>query len=175
MNNDKFDNVSIVGRIAYGIMCAENYLLGKYPEKNWTTVIEYFWKITNMEFWDEWADVVIEIIPEYMFEFKDYKSSGFELLSEEKYNELKDIYINTGNDVNEILKMVYELANSHIYSSIKGKGQESLEQLNRIIEYIKKHNIDLPDDKEILLHSIDERNGWGNLFDGSYLSKIMRI
>lgn len=173
MNNFEFENISIVGRIAYGIMCEETYLLHKYPEKNWTVVFEYFWKITDLELWDDWMDEVIEIIPEYLFEFKDYKSSNFEFLSEEKYNELKIIYANTNEDVNTILKMVYELANSHVYSSIKGKGQESLCRLKDIIDFLKKEKIELPDVKEIQMHSFSERNGWGEAFDGSYLSKIL--
>lgn len=173
MNSSNFEDVSIVGRIAYGIMCAETYLLNKYPDKNWTIVFEYFWKITNLELWDEWMDEVIEIIPEYLFEFEDYKSSEFEFLSEEKYNELKKIYANTNEDVNIILKMVYELANSHAYSSIKGKGKESLCQLQKIIVFLETEGIELPAVKGIQIHSFSERNGWGNSFDGSYLSKII--
>lgn len=72
--------------------CAEEYLISRYPQKDWKIVFDEYWKITNLELWDEWMEEVIEIIPEYLFEFNDYKSSGFEYLSEEKYNKLKALY-----------------------------------------------------------------------------------
>lgn len=34
MNNYDFENVSVVGRIAYGIICAEEYLIHKYQNKD---------------------------------------------------------------------------------------------------------------------------------------------
>ena len=98
-----FEEVSFVGRIAYGIMCAEEYLTQQYPCKNWILVFESFWKITNLDLWDNWMDEVIEIIPQYLFEFNDYQSSDFEYLTSEKYNELKNLYNGTGSDVNSIL------------------------------------------------------------------------
>ena len=54
-----FEEVSFVGRIAYGIMCAEEYLTQQYPCKNWILVFESFWKITNLDLWDNWMDEVI--------------------------------------------------------------------------------------------------------------------
>lgn len=174
MNYYDFENISVVGRIAYGIMCAEEYLIQKYPDKNWTIIFQDFWKITNLELWDNWMDEIIEIIPEYLFEFDDYHSSEFEFLTEAKYNELKKVFDNTNNDVNIILKMVYELANSHAYSSINKNGQESLLQLKKIIIFLEKEGINLPEMKEVQTHLFSERNGWGNPFDGTSLSKIMK-
>lgn len=159
---------------SYGIMCAENYLIHLYPDKNWNIVFNDFWKITNLELWDDWMNEVIEIIPEYLFEFKDYKSSDFEYLTEYKYNELKKVYDNTNTDVNIILKMVYDLANSHAYSSINGKGNESLLQLEKIINFLKSKNVQLPDIKKVQTHLFSERNGWGNPFNGRSLSKIIK-
>ena len=172
MNN--FENVSVVGRVAYGIMCAEEYLIHKYQNKNWKIVFNDFWKITNLELWDEWMDEIIEIIPEYLFEFNDYMSSDFEFLTETKYDELKKIYDNTNDDVNIILKMVYELANSHAYSSISKNGKESLRQLEKIIIFLEDEGIAPPDTKDVQTHLFSERKGWGNPFDGTSLSKILK-
>ncbi|MBD5135838.1 MAG: hypothetical protein HDT39_07735 [Lachnospiraceae bacterium] len=47
-------------------------------------------------------------------------------MTEVKYDKLKKLYENTNDDVNIILKMVYELANIHAYSSINKNGKESL-------------------------------------------------
>lgn len=174
MSNYNFENISIVGRIAYGIMCAEEYLIHKYPDKDWMIVFRDFWEITGLELWDDWMYSVIEIIPECVFEFDDYASSDFEYLSEEKYNALKKVYENTNEDVNYVLKMVYDLANSHAYSSIKGNGEESLYRLEKIIDFIESNNIQAPDIKQVQSHLFSERNGWGNPFNGTKLSKTIK-
>lgn len=174
MNNYNFENISIVGRIAYGIMCAEEYLMHKYPNKDWKIIFKDFWKITNLELWDDWMEEIIEIIPEYLFEFNDYKSSDFEYLTEYKYNELKKVYDNTNDDVNIILKMVYELANSHAYSSINKNGEESLCQLEKITTFLENEGIALPETKDVQTHLFSEKKGWGNPFDGTNLSKILK-
>lgn len=174
MKENRFENVSITGRIAYGIMCAEEYLLQKYPDKDWTIILEYFWKITNLELWDDWMDETIEIIPEYLFEFDDYRSSDFEFLTEDKYNILKKIYESTNKDVNTLLEMVYDLASSHAYSSIKGKGEESLRRLEEITTFLEEKGILVPDIGEVQSHPFSEKNGWGKPFDGTSLSKIVK-
>ena len=61
MVNYDFENISVTGRIAYGIMCAEEYLVYKYPDKDWVVVFKAFWEITNLELWDEWIDKTVEI------------------------------------------------------------------------------------------------------------------
>ena len=169
-----FENVSLTGRIAYGIMCAEEYLLQEYPYKDWAIIFENFWKITDLELWDEWMDETIEIIPQYLFEFDNYKSSDFDFLTEDKYNALKNLYGNINEDVNMLLKMVYDLANSHAYSSIKGKGEESLRQLKEITTFLEEKGISLPDIEKVQTHLFSEKNGWGNPFDGTNLSKIIK-
>ena len=52
----EFENISIRGRIAYGIMCAENIALASFPERNWHPVFERLWSIMDGDvYWDEWA------------------------------------------------------------------------------------------------------------------------
>lgn len=174
MNNYNFENISLSGRIAYGIICAEEYLIHKYPNKDWAIIFKDFWKITNLELWDDWMDEIIEIIPEYLFEFDGYEVSDFEFLTEDKYSELESLYADTNNDVNIILKMVYKLADSHAYSSIVGSGSESILQLEQIINFLKNEGITPPDIKMVQTHLFSERKGWGNPFDGTGLSKIVK-
>ncbi|MCI8630515.1 MAG: hypothetical protein HFE57_13675 [Firmicutes bacterium] len=173
---EKFKKISVIGRIAYGIMCAEEYLIVKYPKKSWDIVFEKYWEVTNLRYWDEWMDEVMEYIPEYLFEFDNYEDSNFEYLKEEKYNELKNLYenISSDSDVNTILKMVWSLANSHAYASINGYGKESLDNLNAIILFLENNNINLPDFTKIDDLLFLENKGWGIRFDGKYLSKTLK-
>ena len=167
---EKFKKISVIGRIAYGIMCAEKYLIKKYPKKNWNIVFEKYWEITNLSYWDEWMDEIMEYIPEYLFEFDNYETSNFEYLTKEKYNELKNLYKNISSDVNTILKMVWNLANSHTYTSINGYGKESLDNLSNIILFLENSNVKSPDFTQINQLSFSENRGWGMKFDGKYLS-----
>ncbi|MBD5090150.1 MAG: hypothetical protein HDT30_15310 [Clostridiales bacterium] len=171
-----FESVSFIGRISYGIMCEKEYLLQGYPYKDWAIILEVFCKITDLELelWDDWMDETIEIIPQYLFKFDNYKSSDFEFLTEDKYNTLKKFYGNINEDVNIFLKMVYDLANSHAYSSIKGKGEESLRQLREITTFLEEKEILLPDIEKVQTHLFSDKNGWGNPFDGTNLSKIIK-
>ena len=163
-----FEDVSVRGRIAYGIMCAENYLIAKYPKKNWIMVFEIFWKVTlveRLEFVDDWVDEVCDILPECLFEFPNYEMSDFEILTKDKYNDFKMLYSGVGEDVNTILKFVFDLANSHAYSRVIGKGKESLSVLQKIIDFMYEYNVSLPDVKEVKKFSIAENDGFGYPFD----------
>ena len=174
MNRYDLQNVSIVGRIAYGIMCAEEYLIQKYPNKDWTIVFKDFWEITSLDLWDDWLEEVIEIIPEFLFEFDSYKASGFDYLSEEKYSELKELYNGTNEDVNRILYMLYDLVRNSAYSSMKENGGESLYHLEQIISFLKEEGVRLPDARLVQKFPFSEKNGWGNSFDGTKLSKVIK-
>ena len=101
------------------------------------------------------------------------KTLFYEYLTESKYNKLKKVYNNTNDDANIILKMVYELANSHVYSSISRNGRESICHLEKIINFLKNEEINLPDIKKIQIHLFSERNGWGNTLYGTGLSKVV--
>lgn len=68
--------------------------------------------------------------------------------------------------------MVYDLANSHAYSSIKGEGIESINALNQIIHFLIDNNVVVPNIEKVRKYSFSEKNGWGNSFDGKSLSKL---
>lgn len=60
-----FKTISIRGRIAYGIMCAESYALSKFPDRDWKPLFQVLWGISRDDvYWDEWASDVIDRLPE---------------------------------------------------------------------------------------------------------------
>lgn len=65
------------GRIAYGIMCAENYVLAIHPERDWKSVFAELWRITGEVMWDDWADRVADLLPEYIHEGDPYDKDEF--------------------------------------------------------------------------------------------------
>ena len=64
------------------------------------------------------------------------------------------------------MAMVYE-------GTTIGDGQESLSIIEHAEAILLSQDIELPDYTKVLFSKTSERNGWGNDFDGSYLSIIL--
>lgn len=168
-----FTNISMTGRIAYGIMCFESLIKDKYPDYNWDPLLLKLWDVTSAEYWDEWASMFIEYIPEYMLEFPTYEESDFEFIKKEEYNALKPVYDSVDESVNEVLKLIRDIEEVYAFSSIPKNGAESINILVQITEILKENNVSLPELTNVEGMTFDKRNGWGDLFDGTKLSIIL--
>ena len=60
MNKKDFENISMNGRLAYQLMCVERYLVSKYPNKDFTKLMELLWQVTNGMYWDTFSGYLIE-------------------------------------------------------------------------------------------------------------------
>lgn len=68
---EKFRHISMRGRVAYGISCFENAIIAlKYDINDWKIVLNYLWEFTNIQYLDDWNDIVVELIPENLTEFR---------------------------------------------------------------------------------------------------------
>ena len=93
MDIDVFKNISLNGRVAYGISCLENTLLYlNYNVEDWKIVLEYLWEFTNIEFLDDWSSKVVEIIPSHFLEFRTYEEHDFEYLDKNSFQYLYNLY-----------------------------------------------------------------------------------
>ena len=76
------------------------------------------------------------------------------------------------DEVNYMLNKPFEMA--MVYEgTVIGDGKESLMIIEKAENVLKKNGIVLPDYTKVLFSSSDEHNGWGNDFDGRYLSIIL--
>lgn len=179
-NRDVMRTISMNGRMAYIILCIEKYLLEMYPEKDWKELSKRMWKATS-EAWDEWMDSFIEIIPQYLFEFDTYEDSDFEELSEEEYKFFIDLYSgvteglfdDSTNKVGYIINTLKLMEEVYCYTSIPGTGEESIDLILQVCEILEEDNVSLPDLDLVEFTSFDERNGWGEKFDGEKMSMIL--
>ncbi len=173
MNTEKFDftKISMNGRLAYTIMCAERYAIANYPLKEWKRLFSWLWKATS-SFYDEWYYRFMEILPEYLYEFKNYEDSNFDYLSKEDYmfyyELLKDVDVN----MKTLIKIPTDISMIYSYMPIPGIGEDSIKLVNKSIKILKNKMIELPDPTQILFSSFEEKNGWGEQFDGKKLSII---
>ena len=168
------------GRMAYTIMCVEAFLKARYPEKDWTFVSEMMWKATSTN-WGDWPEEFSAIIPDVLLQYEAYDREELgNCLTEESFTALKDLYsgITDGleddpsDELNYMLNKPYEMA--MVYEgTVIGDGQDSFDIISDAEAVLKKHDIPLPDYKKVLFSSSNEKNGWGNDFDGKQLSIIL--
>ena len=168
-----FSNVSLAGRFAYAVMCAENYALTKYPNKDWKPLFTWMWKATN-DYFDEWWYRFMEILPEYLYEFDNYQDAQFDYLSEQDYNYYAEFLKDIDKNMERLLEIPGEIAMVYSYTEIPGKGKESIDLLKESIKILENNNIELPDPKEVEFTSFNKKNGWGENFDGTHLSVILK-
>ncbi len=179
--NKRFDSVSMNGRMAYIIMCVESFLVSKYPRKDWTFVSEIMWKATS-ENWGDWPEEYSTIIPDVLLQYETYDEEELgDSITETEFDTLKELYNgitegiedDSSDELNYMLNKPYELA--MVYEgSVIGDGKESIRIIEESENILKKNNIPLPDYSRILFSSSNELNGWGNDFDGRYLSIILK-
>ena len=178
--NNKLANVSMNGRMAYVIMCVETYLKDVYPQKDWSLVSSAMWKATSMN-WGDWPDLYCGYIPDIILQYDSYdKNELVSSISEDEFNYLRNLYsgITEGreddpsDELNYILNKPFDMA--MVYEgTVIGDGKESYEIIDEVEEVLKSHNIPLPDYSKVLFSQASELNGWGNDFDGTFLSIIL--
>ncbi|MDM5249115.1 MULTISPECIES: hypothetical protein [unclassified Lysinibacillus] len=174
MNINYFKKISLNGRVSYGISCFENTLIAlNYNVNEWRIVLEYLWEFTSIKYLDDWGGIVAEIIPENLLEFKSYEEHHFEYLDEKNFKYLHRLYQNIDKKIDFVMTSIYDIGISHAYSRIVEYGQNSLDELEILINHMVKSNVPLPDINPFERFSIEENNGWGNAFDGKSISSIL--
>lgn len=172
MSKKKIEEISLRGRIAYAIMCIEAYLKNEYPNKNWMILSQKMWEATNSSL-EEWFFSFKEFIPEFVFEFQNYEASDFEYISKNDYYYLTKLYQDVKNDVNELLQLLNWIVELYLYTVIPGIGKDSIDIIKKIEKYLISRKVILPDLQKISFSKFSELHGWGNCFDGTYLSIIL--
>ena len=171
-NKYDFSGISMIGRFAYSVMCAERYALAKFPEKDWKPLFAWMWKGTS-DYFDEWYYRFMEILPEYLYEFDNYADAKFDYLSEEDYNYYTEFLKDIDKGMEELLVTSADITMVYCYTEIPGNGQESIDLLNKSLKILEDNNIETPNLKSIEFKSFSEKNGWGEAFDGTKLSIVL--
>ncbi len=97
-------------------MCAERYALAKYPEKDWKPLFKWMWKDTS-DYFDEWWYRLIEILPEYLYEFENYKDAAFDYFSEENYNYYAKFLKDIDRNMKELLVTAADFTMDNLHST----------------------------------------------------------
>lgn len=173
MNKKDFNNISMNGRLAYQLMCVERYLLTKYPKNDFTKLMQLLWQVTNGMYWDSFSDYVMDLEPSNLFEFDSYEEQEWLRLSKEEYDELIPCMNGLDNIVDDLFETLKEQTFVYAYTVVPKNTKESIDIIFDTIDFLKQEEIDLPDIKLVEFSTIDQRNGWGDHFDGTKLSIIL--
>lgn len=173
MNKKDFKNISMNGRLAYQLMCVERYLVSKYPNKDFTKLMELLWQVTNGMYWDTFSDYVMDLEPSTLFEFNTYEEQEWLRLSKEEYKELTPCMKGLDNVVDDLFETLKEQTFVYAYTEVPKNTKESIDIVFDTIKFLKQEKIKLPDVKLVEFSTIDQQDGWGNSFDGTKLSIIL--
>ncbi len=174
MNKKDFNNISMNGRLAYQLMCLEKYLSTKYPTRDFSDLMSLLWQGTNGLYWNEFADYVMDLSPSNMTEFDSYEKQEWMILSKELYDTLFPCIQGLDSNVDSLFSTLKD--QSYIYEGtvIPLPGKESIDIVFETIKILKENNISLPDISKVQFSTINQFNGWGNPFDGTTLSIIIK-
>ena len=174
MDMKQFEEISLLGRIGYAIMCAEAYLTAIHPSRDWRPLFEMLWSICDKgTFWDEWASEILEILPECLFEFPSFEQSDFSHLDEKDYEIMKSLLSDYDSGTDILLEGIRNMEEAYAYTEIDGIGEESLDILEDIVEVLEKAAVPLPDPKAVAFSSFEECGGRGEPFDYHLLSAVL--
>ena len=166
MNSKKFVDISIRGRIAYVILCFENYVKVKYPDVDMQPVLRLMWSVVDSsDYIDNSAYKYLEIVPECLFEKDHYSTDVFEELTEDEYNRFTKILNSDDPDLNSIMMSVYDIAMEYAYTNITNHGNETYEYLDKVIAILNNNSIPLPDIDKVSMSRFSESEGWGHCLE----------
>lgn len=77
------------------------------------------------------------------------------------------------DELNYLLNKPFEMAMVYEGTEI-GDGEESFIIIKETERVLESNGIILPDVNAVSFSNSSERNGWGNYFDGSFLSVILK-
>ena len=173
MNKKDFKNISMVGRLAYQLMCAERYFTYKYPNEDFTELFKLLWPVTNGMYFDTFSGYIVEIEPSCMLEFDSYEEQEWMYLTKEQYDIFKPLIQKFDQEDEDFMETLKDQAEVYAYTVVPKDTSESIDIVFDTIKFLKKHKIPLPDIKLVEFSTIDQRRGWGDHFDGTKLSIIL--
>ncbi len=161
---DKYQNLSIRARVVFGGLCLENLLcsIGEAKEE-WTLVLDTIWEYSSGDA-GKWHYKMSELTPFSIEEDIPFERKDFQYFTVEEYNALKKLYSRSGNDLKEIVGLIFEIGTKDLYSSITLKSPETLKMLERIVDLLNEKKCTVPNVDDLVKYSIDEQGGWGIKF-----------
>lgn len=135
-----FDNISIIGRVAYIIASLDCYLEINDDKNKWIPLFDALWSFPNYNGCiDDYAYKVIECTPENVLDERE-DFSTFEYFSESEMEAFKRIYKESRYTtvIDYFLQQINEILAYNLYTTVKPPEEYSLKIVNETYLYIKE-------------------------------------
>ena len=166
----QFERASDTGRMAYLILCLEEYLTVKMPERDWTPVLEVLWSFTRFESWDDWSAAAADIIPSCFFDAQG--PQDFEYLSKEQCDKIAVLYQDIPEAWEELLGAVQHAAPLYA-NGTRDCREYADEDANLVAQIMQKEGVPLPSEDVASLSPAHPRAEHDKPIDAALLSRVL--
>ena len=109
-----------------------------------------------------------------MLEKENYEDDEWLHLTKTQYDLFKPLISEFDEEDEEFMETLKDQAEVYAYTVVPKDTSESINIIFETIDFLKKNNIELPDFSLVQFSTIDQFNGWGDKFDGTKLSLILK-
>lgn len=161
---EMFEEISIIGRVAYAGYCLEVFLKEKgYHLEDFRLLLESLWAFSEMEAVDDYAYKLIECTPETLFdEREDFNT--FDYFNAEELIYMKEVYQNC-NDVDVIqyvMEQINEILAFNLYTTVQPPETYSFNIMEKeLYPFLAERLERMPKIEPFQIYSIKEENCWG--------------
>lgn len=168
MNKYDFKDISIRGRVAFGISCLVIYLKNKYSNIDFSALINKACKITeDSDYIDESTMAFTEIIPEYLYEFDNFEDAEFDYLSEEEYKLFTSLIPKNDSYLDILMHAIHDIAWEYCYVALEQNAPATYPYLEKIINIMNSLSLPMPNIKSFEKYSFKDSDGWGKFINRS--------
>lgn len=161
MKGKDFIEVSIRGRVAFGVVCLENAIKHfNRLDLEWNFLLKLLWSYTNDNV-GTWHYQLAECIPSAVMVGDD---KYLDFLSKQQFWEFNKLYSQCNDEILQIIDLIFSIGVEDLYSSIVNNSPETICHLNDIINILNNDNIPLPSIDLFERFPITENHGWGREF-----------
>lgn len=174
------DSLSLIGRMACILLCIEQFLITQYPGRDWTPLAEVLWRATSVN-WADWQDEYCCYLPFIILSYDRYVPENFSgQMDEELFHQIRALYAgitqgredDPGDPLCCLLSLPDQMAADYEGAPFDG-GVSADAFLCKAEEILTAHQVPLPDFERVAFSRVTERGGWGENFDGRFLSLIL--
>jgi len=158
----QFTNISIVGRVYFGIKSLENSLgENRRINDNWKWVLDVLWSYCeNSVKKGNWHRIMSEICPDAVLEEVSFESKDVMTVSRSYYEKLQLLYSNTPSHINKIIEYIFDIGTIDLYGSIRDDSPITKEYCEELFTLLITNNIEIPE-VNFLYGTIKDNRGWG--------------
>jgi len=164
---DHFKKISIIGRLAFGVTCLEQYIQEQNLESKWLDrIINVLWEFTISKDATGWNNRISELDPNNILDKNPCnKASDYDTLTELEFNELKKYYGGLPKDLLLLIDLVIDVGTSNLYGATGDYSKSTLESTMMIYKFSQEKIDKMIDINKFKISKFSEQGGWGNAIE----------